>query len=403
MKLNFHIFAVAALGKGLSGGDRIFIEFAKRLRVNHSVVIHVWKEGFEMCQRENLSQGVVFELINIDRWCKFGFTICYLARILKAVWFALFTKLDKREDIVFYSASEYWMDSLPGFVLKFRYPRSIWVVGSFQAAPNPFKGFTEGLRKNTYRFSAFVNWVIQLPIKPLIRKWADLVLVNNELERKHFEELDKQKKVLVILGAVNTEEINQFIKKTEQSSSPKKLPKVYDAVFQGRFHPQKGVEELIDIWKLVTKKMPSAKLAMIGDGPLMKKVQGKIKQLDLEKNIHLFGYIFDGPEKYKLFSQSRLVVHPAFFDSGGMASAEAMAFGLPCVGFNLESYRSYYPKGMVKVEAGNLEKFADKIMELLEDKNERDRIGKEAYDMINASWSWDQRVGQLLAVLGKTN
>lgn len=395
MKLNFHIFANAALGKGLSGGDRIFIEFAKRLRHSHDVVIHVWKEGLEMCQRENLTEGITFELINVERWCKFGFAACYLARIMKAIWSVLYLNLDNSKNIVLYSASEFWMDSLPGFILKLRYPKSVWIIGSFQAAPNPLKGFTEGSRENAYKVSAFANWLVQLPIKPLVRKWADLVLINNEEERKYFKNLDQQQKILVILGAVNTDQINEFIKL-------KVHPKIYDAVFQGRFHPQKGVEELIDIWKLVTDNKPSAKLALIGDGPLMAKVKDKIEKLNLEQNIHLFGYVFDGPEKYRIFSQSKLVVHPAFYDSGGMASAEAMAFGLPCVGFELDSYKSYYPKGMIKVEIGNLKEFSKTILELLSSESKRNKIGKEAQEMINKSWSWDQRVDQLLNAIIRT-
>ncbi|MBU2052419.1 glycosyltransferase family 4 protein [Patescibacteria group bacterium] len=391
--MSFHIFANAALGEGLSGGDRIFIEFAKRLRLRHKVIIHVWREGWEMCQRQGLT-GVTFELINVDRWCRLGFIPCYLARIIKSIWAAFFINLSAANNVVLYSASEFWMDSLPGFVLKLRYSKTKWVVGSFQVAPNPFKGFTEGSRENTYKFSAFVNWLVQLPIKPLIKGWADLVLVNNESEKKYFKALDKQHRVLVVLGAVNIDQINKFIKKED-------LPKIYDAVFQGRFHPQKGVVELIDIWKLVTEKLSGVQLAMIGDGPLFDAVKNRIKKLGLKDNIKLFGYVFDGDQKYRIFSQSKIVVHPAFFDSGGMAAAEAMVFGLPCVGFDLESYKSYYPKGMLKVEVGDLNKFAETILELLENKIKRDQIGKQAKEMIDKSWSWDRRVDQLLFLLNR--
>lgn len=392
MTKSFHIFANAALGKGLSGGDRIFIEFAKRLRQKYQVVIHVWKEGWEMCQRQNLLEGVIFQLIKVDNWCRFGFIVCYLARILESVWSAFYIKLDNDKNTYLYSASEFWMDSLPAFILKQRYSKTRWIVGSFQTAPNPLKGFTSGRRESTYKLSAFANWLVQLPIKPLIKKWADIVLVNNEEERKYFKNLDRQNKVLVILGAVNIDQINQFRLRN-------KFSKIYDAVFQGRFHPQKGVGELIEIWRLVANKKPAAKLAMIGDGPLMYEVKNKIKELKLENNIDLFGYVFDGPLKYKIFSQSKLVVHPAFYDSGGMASAEGMAFGIPCIGFDLESYRSYYPEGMVKVKIGDLNKFANEILSLLENEKKRKQLGQEAQNMINKNWSWDQRVDQLLRKL----
>lgn len=401
MKLNFHIFAIAALGKGLSGGDRIFIEFAKRFSKTSRVSVYVWEEGYQMCVRQGLSEGrnLKFDIVNVSLWCSFGFLVCYFARILVACFRALSIPLENNSSTIVYSASEFWMDSLPAFILKVRSPKVRWIAAWFQTAPNPLKGFSKGNRKQAYKLSAFYHWFMQLPIKPLIERWANFVLVNNEDERKYFPLLDKQGKAVVILGAVNIEDIRVW----RNQHSTINLEKIYAAVFQGRFHPQKGVVELIDIWKLVTEQLPNAKLAMIGDGPLMNAVKDRIKELGIEDNIRLFGYLFDGDQKYKIFSQSKIVVHPSFFDSGGMASAEAMAFGIPCIGFDLSSYKSYYPKGMIKIRIGDLNGFADKILNLLDNKSEREKVGKEAQDMIQKNWSWDQRVNQLLSALNKIN
>lgn len=395
MKLNIHIFAIAALGKGLSGSDRIFIEFSKILKQKNQVTIHVWEEGYRMYKSQGLENRVSFNVINLYPWSKFGFFICYFARIIKAIKYALFTKVENSRETVIFSASEFWMDALPAFILKLRSPNLRWVAAWFQTAPNPLTGFSGGYRKNTYKLSAFYYWFMQLPIKPLIAGFADFVLVNNESEKKQFSALDKNGRALVMLGAVNVKGIESWIDKNKND----KLPKIYDGLFQGRFHPQKGVVELIDIWKLVTEKIPNAKLAMIGDGPLMDSVKLKIKSEKLEKNVNLFGYIFDGEMKYKIFSQSKLVVHPAFYDSGGMASAEAMVFGLPCVGFNLPSYKSYYPQGMIRVNEGDLEGFADEIINLLTNKSKREKLGREARDMVLNSWSWEKRVDQILKAL----
>lgn len=398
MKSNFHIFAVAALGEGLSGSDRIFIEFARRWSMEHRVNIYVWEEGYTMCLRQKLKgSGISYQVLNMEPWQKMGFIINYFARIVGSVTKALFLKLENSPETIIYSASEFWMDSLPAFIIKKRFPKTVWVASWFQTAPNPFQGFSLGKRKEVYRLSAFYYWLMQLSVKPLISRFPDIVLVNNELEIKQFPKQNKQKKVQVVLGAVNLADIKSWREKN------KNLDKVYDAVFQGRFHPQKGVIELIDIWKKVVLKIPSTKLALIGDGPLMDNVKLKIKKEKLEKNVKLFGWVFDGPKKYKIFSQSKIVTHPSFYDSGGMAAAEAMAFGLPCVGFDLKSYRSYYPKGMVKADIGDLDDFTNQIVKLLNDKKYRQKVGREGLEMIEINWSWDKRAEQVLSLVTRND
>lgn len=373
------IFALAAHGEGISGSDRIFIEFARRWSRKIATKIFVSEEGREMCRRQDLSAPVEFDIRPQKS---------YLARILEGIRFGLTLKPANPENLIIYSASEFWMDSLPAFFLKLRFPKIRWAAAWYQTAPNPLKGFSEGRGKRS-RLRAFIYWLVQFPVRPLISHFADFVLVNNNEEKKRF------KKAIVVLGAVDLKKIKTFKTKFRNTS------KIYDAVFQGRFHPQKGILELMDIWKTVVSKKPDARLVMIGDGPLRENVELRIKNLELNKNIILKGYMFDGFEKYKIFSQSRVVVHPAFFDSGGMASAEAMAFGLPCVGFNLKSYESYYPKGMVKVPVGDIEQFAAEILSLLSDNKKYKKIARGALALTNKDWSWEERAGSILSAVIK--
>src|SRR3989344_6980756 len=390
-KINFHFFALAALGSGLSGSDRIFIEFARRWSRSLKINIYLWTEGYEMCQRQGLkSKNILFKTSSMRPWNSWGFIVNYFARIFEGIRLGFVVRLRNNKNTLIYSASDFWMDVLPCFILKLRFSKVRWMATWYQTAPNPIKGYSEGQRVEKYRFKAFLYWLSQLFVKPLISNFANFVLVNNESEKRHFPSLNKDKKVLVVLGAVDTVKIHKWILKN------KKTTKIYDAVFQGRFHPQKGSIELVEIWRIVVDQKSDAKLVMIGDGPLMEEVKLKIKSLRLENNIKLLGYVFDGPKKYKIFLQSNIVVHPAFYDSGGMASAEAMAFGLPCVGFNLKAYQSYYPKGMIKVPIGNLDLFAKAIIYLLKDDKRRKEIGLDARKMIEENWSWDRRVENLL-------
>lgn len=389
--MNILIFALAALGEGISGGDRIFIEFARRWSKDIPVEIFVWQQGFEMCQRQHLnSSSIKYHVSNMELWQKIGFIINYFARIIEGIKIGLTLKIANSSETIIYSASEFWMDCLPAFLIKIRYPKIKWAAAWYQTAPNPLVGFSEGNRDQKYKFSAFLYWLVQLPMKPLVANFADFVLVNNEEEKRQFPKLNRLDKTVVVIGAVDVEGIQSWINKHRY------FDKIYDGVFQGRFHPQKGVVELVDIWKKVIEKIPSAKLAMIGDGPLMEDVKLKIKNEHLKNNINLFGYVFDGDEKYKIFSQGKVVAHPAFYDSGGMASAEAMIFGLPCVGFDLASYKSYYPRGMIKVKLGNINEFANQIIRLLKDKVIYNKVADDAVSLIQNNWSWDKRASQVL-------
>lgn len=381
--MQVHIFALAAHGEGISGGDRIFIELSRRFKDTVQITIYVWEEGRELCRRQNLTKrNVRYRISKLNNWKRFGFVVLYLVRIMEGVRLGVTLKLKNEKEVIVYSASDFWMDALPCILLKLRYPKIRWLAGWFQTAPNPFKGFSGG----RYKKSALFYYLSQLPVKPLVGRFANFVFINNESEKSVFPKLVRNGKVFVLIGAVNLALVK---------AQRKVLPKIFDAVFQGRFHPQKGVVELIEIWKLVTKKFPKAKLAMIGDGPLMPEVKAKVVSNNLQKNIQLLGFMFDGKEKYRLFSQSKLVVHPAFYDSGGMASAEAMAFGIPCVGFDLPAYKSYYPKGMVKVPLGSTRLFAKSVVKLLDDKKLRNKIGKDAKDMIFKNYSWDTRARQV--------
>lgn len=385
------IIALSPTGTGLSGGDRIFIELARQWSSKIPVEIVTTVEGKLMIQRQKLAVKNL-RIRVIAGTLPHSFLLKYIFKIFAGIGFGFTERPENKNDILVYSASDFWMDTLTAALLKMRYPLVKWVAAWYQTAPSPIGGFVEkGSRENKYRISAFLYWLSQLPMKPLISLLSDYVIVNNEEERKRFGNKNKKGKVIVLIGAVNYEDIKKY------KSDFKRINKVYDAVFQGRFHPQKGVVELVEIWRKVVNEIPDAKLVMIGDGPLMENVKVKIRALNLEKNLFLLGYVFDGNLKYKTFSQSKLVVHPALYDSGGMAAAEAMAFGLPCVGFNLKSYSSYYPKGMIKVRTGDLNAFAEMIIKLLHDSSFRNRIGGEAENMIRKNWSWVKRAQQILS------
>lgn len=377
---------------GLTGGDRIWIELARRWSKKADISVVGSEEAIALGKKNQLkvsycqcSKRIKSEnLISI-----FNLTKNTLLRTISGTIFLLKYIQENKVDVI-YSSSDFFADCFPAFIVKILSPKNTWMAGFYLFAPFPWS------KDSPYKGKAFlrgiVYWLEQFVPYLLIKRWADFVLVTSKPDVEKF--LTKKRnasKIIVVQGGVDITESQKYLK------SRKTIPlgkRKYLACFIGRLHYQKGVLELIDIWKFVTEKQKNAKLAIVGNGVLEDEVKKKIKKLNISKNIEMFGFK-DGEEKYKIFKNSKMIVHPAIFDSGGMAAAEGMAWGLPGVSFDLESLKSYYPKGMVKVPCYNLKIFAESILELNGNINMYKKYSEEALNLINNVWDWNKRADSI--------
>ena len=379
-------------GSELSGGDRIFIEFCKRWSKKIDIKVITSTDGWNVCVREGLKNFKHLIWV-LDKYDKFGYFINYLYRTVMVILKSFFIKNQKKS--IIYSTSDFWPDSISAIILKLRNHRLRWVAGFFLFAPKPWS--KDSIYKGTDRLIGFFYWLTQIPIYWLIKKYADFVFITSQPDVKKFlTKTRKKDRILVIKGGIDLTESKKYFILGE--IIPLKQRK-YDACFVGRFHYQKGVLELIDIWKMVVEKRKNAKLVMIGTGSLMEEVRKKIKKFNLLDNIELSGFK-NGKEKYEIFKQSKIVVHPATYDSGGMAAAEAMAWGLPGLSFDLESLKTYYPKGMIKIPCYEKKTYANTIVKLVEDEEFYNRISNEAISLAN-KWDWDLKAEKIINLIIK--
>lgn len=368
-------------GDALSGADRIFIECAKRwAEKGHAIQIITCEEGYEMCRRYGLGNA---SYINASSRYRLPLHLLYVLRMIKGSILTLRMASHSR-NVVVYSSSDFWPDSVPAWILKMRFPSVKWVAAFYLFAPSPFGNGSP--YKGWRRLRGLFYYLSQLPVYSLIRRYADMIWVTSEPDRWRF--VDSRllpNKVVAVRGGVDVE---------TPALMPEPVEKRFDAVFIGRFHPQKGVLELVDIWKYVCGRKRDAKLAMVGAGDLEADLVKKIIRYELQNNIVLFGFK-DGVEKFKIFKDSKVVVHPAIYDSGGMAACEAMVCGLPGISFDLPALGTYYPKGMLKTPCFDIEEFAENILRLLNDKELYKKTAEDALDWAK-KWDWDQRADDLL-------
>ena len=382
---------------GLSGGDRILSELIKYVSQKYQCALLGSGECISQLNRYKALDNVVcYESSKLKKTIlKYNF-INYFIHTINRSFFGIISIVKYWREIktykYIYSASDFYPDTIPAFIIKVFYPKIIWISGFYLFAPKPFQK-NNPYKTSVSRYIIGLNyWFTQLFTFLIVKKFSDFVCVTSKPDVKYFlTKHRKENKIVVVRGGVDLNKPHSYLK----NNSPSLENKKFRAVFLGRLHYQKGLLKLIDIWKIVCDKDPKSKLAIIGDGQLLREIQNKIKKYHLSKNITLLGFL-DGEEKYNIFKQSAIVVHPATYDSGGMATAEAMAWGLPGISFDLESLKTYYPQGVIKTKCFDLKEFADNIIKLTTDKKIYSRYSKEAIKLINTHWSWDSRCQDII-------
>lgn len=373
----------------MSGGERIAIELSKQWTASGKARVNVIGSNLtEKLWGDYLAGSPISfrRIVQLKEGKNLFFS--YLKRAVMGIAFACRFRMDKQAVNLVSSASDFWPDSLPGLFLYLRNrDRCHWIAGFYLFAPNPLKGFVE---KGSWRLPTLRNtayWLSQKPIYLIVKHLAGAVFVTSEPDVEPFLTSRRGRdKVVVIRGGVDTAPASSYDPESETIDGGRR----FHAVFVGRLHPQKGIVDLVDIWRMVTEEIPGATLAVIGVGPLEKEVKKAIARNGLEKEIRLLGFL-DGDPKYDVFKRSSLILHPALYDSGGMAAAEGMAWGLAGISYDLRALKTYYPRGVVKVPVGDKTAFASAIVKLLRDDSGRRRLGNEARELIMEMWSWESR------------
>ena len=380
MKKKLLIIANYNIGTSQSGGDTIFLELIKYWQSKFEITVLGAQESKNLLIRYQLNNinFVKTDEVNID---SSPTVINLFKHTIRRIIMGIYTVLNNKELIksseYCYTVSDFYPDFILGIIYKILNQKGTWISGHYLFVPKPTD------KQSPYEHEKLKGWLYyfsQIPSRYLGYKFADIIYVTSLPDVDRFP----GKKVIVIRGGVDTTDAKKFL------NSKKVVKKIYEGLFIGRLHPQKGVLEMVDIWKILCKKLPKAKLAIIGDGILNKQLITKIKTKKLQKNITLFGFQV-GAKKYELIEKSKIILHPAIYDSGGMASADAMAFGLPGVSFDLPALKTYYPQGMIKTEIGNKQLFADNIYNLLTDSKHYNKTSNQALNLINNHWEWSSQ------------
>lgn len=163
-------------------------------------------------------------------------------------------------------------------------------------------------------------------------------------------------------------------------------------IFAGRFDNQKNIGALIQIWTLVQRRHPNWAMDVYGNGHLKPYYEKIVSEEHL--NIVIHPAVPDILDKFK---ESSMLLMTSLYEPFGLVLVEAMSCGIPVVAFDCP----YGPSDIIHngkdgylVENGNVEAFAERICQLIENKDLRLKMGqlgilsaqKYRADMIMYKW-----------------
>ncbi len=374
------VFIANCFFSGLSGGDRHFIEIAKRWAGKMNIILMLPKESLPVYEKEDLK--CTYSIIPSSKFIsRLGIMAIYIFRSLASLFVA--PRLGRNASIV-YSTSQFLPDTLPSFFMKRSNSEILWISCIFHIIPHYSK------RKGSFVRNLVAYYEQKLSFY-LIKKSVNIIFVDNTILK---EELIKLGFITEQIKVISMGVDCRFINSVSETNN-----KVYEAVFLGRLHPTKGVFDLPKIWGRVVAERPQAKLALIGseNDKIKKRLATEIIENKMENNIDILGFL-ETREVYKTLKSSCLFIFPSHEEGWGIAIAEAMACGLPVIAWNLPVYPEIFPKGMIMVEENNITGFSQAILRVLKDDGLCKHLGSLASDMITA-YDWENVASNELKVI----
>lgn len=169
----------------------------------------------------------------------------------------------------------------------------------------------------------------------------------------------------------------------------------------GRLVPQKGFDLLIESFKIVHEHFPDWKLKIFGSGREKAMLEELIQEYRLYNHVILMG----PTQNMELeLQKSSIYALSSRFEGFGMVIVEAMQVGVPVVSFDCPKgpgeIIQHNVDGLI-VEDGNVEKFAEALMELMGDEVKRNSLAKKAienvkrYEIDNIGQIWKETIDEI--------
>ncbi len=161
----------------------------------------------------------------------------------------------------------------------------------------------------------------------------------------------------------------------------------------GRLVDGKGLEDLFKAIAILKSRSLKFNCLIFGTGPLEMKLKKLAEELNIGDRIEWRGFVPYGKVPEAL-SEIDIFVYPSWHEGFGRSIMEAMAMEKPVVATRVGGIPDLVKNGEngFLVEPHNPEVLAEKIKELMENKELREKFGKAGREHVNKNYEWNDGI-----------
>ncbi len=152
----------------------------------------------------------------------------------------------------------------------------------------------------------------------------------------------------------------------------------------GQISRQKGYEHLVRAWPLVLEAVPSARLRIVGDGPLREPLEELARELGMGDSVTFTGYRADPVPEYRRFD---VAAFPSLWEGLPLTLLQAMATAVPVVTSDIRPNRTVIGDGGVTIPVGDERALARALIGLLEEPERRSAMGAAGRERVRRLYS----------------
>ncbi|MDD4052436.1 MAG: glycosyltransferase family 4 protein [candidate division Zixibacteria bacterium] len=169
-------------------------------------------------------------------------------------------------------------------------------------------------------------------------------------------------------------------------------------LYLGRIKKYKSIQHLIAAFALVRRKIPNARLRIVGTGDYLPALKCQAQELHLAEAVEFTGFV-SSDTKVEYMCRSHLMVYPSLREGWGLTNIEANSCGTAVVAADSPGLRDSVRDGVsgLLYPYGDIEQLADRIIVVLSDPDRRRQLEKGGLEWA-AQFDWDIAAEHFLKV-----